>query len=164
MCAFELFGQHLQRRIPDSERLKFFHRSQHVIATGTRAAVALTGVMQLFGQAELAGVLAVPAIDNIAKRVHAFLRIVVKPDPAPRLAVDPSDLFAGTQIFDGFQAPAGGNPIGDASTIPSPVEAEYQPRLLRRSSVDERINAKRAMGAHQASVSPLQKIEARPPH
>src|SRR5262249_47029512 len=67
-------------------------------------------------------------------------------------------------IFDGFQLPAEGDPICDTSTISSAIEAEYQPGLLRRSPVDERINAKRTMRAHQASVSPFQKSEARPPH
>jgi len=43
--SFELFGKHLQFVIPDSERLKFFHRRQHVVATGTRTAMTLPGIV-----------------------------------------------------------------------------------------------------------------------
>jgi hypothetical protein len=164
MCAFEPFGQHLQCDVANSKRLEFFHRCQHVIAAWARAAVTLPRVVQLLGQTELTGVLAVTAVHNIAKRVHTFLRVVVKPDPSPGLAVNPGDLLAGSQVFDRFQAPVGGHAIGHASTIAPTIEAEYQPGLLGRSSMHERINAKCAMGPHQTRVPPLQKGEAGPPH
>lgn len=96
MDALELFSQRLQSDISDFKLLEFFHRCQDVITTGTRAAVALPGIMQLLGEAELPSVLTMAAVDNIAKRVHAFLRIVVKPNPAPSLAIDAGDLLAST--------------------------------------------------------------------
>ena len=39
-------------------------------------------------------------VDNVTKCMHALLRIVVKPNAAPRFAIDKSDLLASAQIFN----------------------------------------------------------------
>ena len=100
MTAFELLGQHVQIGVADTKRLQLFHRRQHVVAAGARPAVTLARIVQLLCEAQSPGILAMAAVDDIAKRMHAFLRVVVEPDPAPGLAIDPSDLFAGAQVFD----------------------------------------------------------------
>lgn len=100
MKAFELISQQVQTGIADPQRLQFLHGSQHIITTSARPAVALAREMQLLGMAQSPGILAVASIDHIAKRVHTLLRVVVEPNPAPRLSINPGYLFAGTQVFD----------------------------------------------------------------
>lgn len=124
----------------------------------------LSCIVQLLGEAEPPGVLAMPPVDDITKRVHAFLRVVVEPDPAPRLAIDPGYLFTGAQVFDRFRSLGPSNSVRDAAAIAAAIEPEYQAGFLRSSAMYIRINAKRAMGAHQASIAPLKKVEAGPPH
>src|SRR4029078_3495077 len=93
MAALELLDKELQPGITDSERLEFFYGGDDVVATGARPAVALPYKVKLLGKAEAPGILAVTTINDIAKGVHALLGVVLEPDPAPRLAVDPSDLL-----------------------------------------------------------------------
>lgn len=102
MDAFELLGENMQIGISDPQRLELFYGRQYIVATGTRAAVSLTGVMQLLGEAQSSGILPMAAVDHVAKSVDTFLRVVVEPNPAPCLAIDRCDLFASTQIFDRF--------------------------------------------------------------
>ena len=137
MDSLQLFGKHLQFDIPDSERLQFFHRRQHVVAAGARTAMTLACIVQLLGELELPRVLAMAAIDHVTKRVHAFLRVIVKPDPAPSLAINPRDLLPRTEVFDGFRPSRRGHPICDPSTIAASIEAQYEARLLRRSTMHE---------------------------
>lgn len=96
MTAFELFCQHVQIGIADAERPQLLHRRQDVVSAGTRPAMTLSHIVELLSKTEAAGILAVTAVDDVAKRMHALLRIVFEPDPAPGLAVDEGDLFAST--------------------------------------------------------------------
>ena len=121
-------------------------------------------VVQLLGKAELPRVLAMAAVDNITKRVHALLRIAIKPDPAPGFSVNPGDLLASAEIFNCPAASRRGHPIGDATAIAPAIKSQDQPRLLRRSPVHERKDTKRAMSPDKASIASLQKVKARPPH
>jgi len=164
VTAFELVSQYMQFDVTDSEPLQFFHRCEHVVAASPRPAMALARKVQLLGQAKTPGILPVAAIDDIAKRVYAFLRIVAEPNPAPGFAIDQCDLFAGTQVFDCFRSLGRCDPIGDTAAIAAAIEAEYQTRFFRSSAVHERIDAKRTVSAHQACATAIQKVEARPPH
>ena len=114
-------GQQLQFRIADLKHFQFLHRRQNVVAAGPRTAVTLSDIVQLLGETELSRILTVATVDNIAKRVHALLRIVIEPDPAPGLAIHSCDLFAGAEIFDCFRPPIRGHPISDAATIAAAV-------------------------------------------
>jgi len=98
--ALQTLSQHLQLDVLDSESSQFFHRRQHVIAACARATVSLPGIMQLVCKAQLAGVLAMAAIDYVAERMRALLRIIVDPNSAPGLAIDPGDLFPAPQVID----------------------------------------------------------------
>ena len=86
--ALELFCQHLQIDVADTERLQFFHGRQHVVAASSGASVTLSRIVQSLSEAEPPGILPVAPVNHIAKRVHAFLRVVVEPNPAPGLAID----------------------------------------------------------------------------
>lgn len=96
--------------------------------------------------------------------MHALLRIIIEPDPAPRLTVDARDLFAASQISDGLRPPARCYAIGNAAAVSSAVKTEHQSRLCRRPAMHKRIDAKRTMRSDQARVSPFEKIEPGPPH
>ena len=96
--------------------------------------------------------------------MHALLRIIIEPDPAPRLTVDARDLLAAAQILDGLRPLARCNPIGNTAAVSSAVKTEHQSRLCRRPAMHKRIDAKRTMRSDQARVSPFEKIEPRPPH
>ena len=96
--------------------------------------------------------------------MHALLRIIIEPGPAPRLTVDERDLFAAAQILEGLRPPARCNPIGNAAAVSSAVKTEHQSRLCRRPAMHKRIDAKRTMRADQARISPFEKIEPGPPH
>lgn len=91
--------------------------------------------------------------------MYALLRIIIEPDPAPRLTIDERDLFAAAQIFDGLRPPARCNPIGNAAAVSSAVKTEHQSRLCRRPAMHKRIDAKRTMRSDQAGVPPFEKIE-----
>ena len=126
--------------------------------------MALAGIMQLLGDTQSAGILAMTPVNHIAKRMYAFLRVVVEPNPAPRLPINPSDLFASAQIFDRFGSPRRRHAVGDAAAIAAAVEAEHEAGLFRGSAVHKRIHAESAMGAHEPCIAALQKIETGPPH
>ena len=96
--------------------------------------------------------------------MHTLLRIIIEPDPPPRLTVDARDLFAATQVFDGLRPLARCNPIGNAAAVSSAVKTEHQSRLCRRPAMHKRIDAKRAVCPDQARISPFEKIEPGPPH
>lgn len=96
--------------------------------------------------------------------MHALLRIIIEPDPAPRLTVDERDLFAAAQIFEGLRPPARCNPIGNAAAVSAAVKTKHQSRLCRRSAMHKRIDAKGTMRPDQARISPFEKIEPGPPH
>ncbi len=164
MGAFQLFGEHLHLRITDFKHLQLFDRRQNVIAAGARAAVTLPDVVQLPGKTEPPRVLAMAAVDNITKCVHALLRITIKPDPALDLSVDPGDLLASAEIFDCPGTSRGGHPIGDTAAMAAAIKPQHQPRFLRRSAVHERIDTQRAMRTNKAGIASLQKVKARPPH
>jgi len=135
VTAFELFGQHAQIDIADSERSQFFHRRQDVVAASTRPAMTLSRIMQLLCETEPPGILAMPPIDDITKRVHAFLRIIVEPDPAPCFQVDAGYLFAGAQIFDRCRSFYRCNSVRDAKAIAAAIEPEYQAGFLWSSTM-----------------------------
>lgn len=96
--------------------------------------------------------------------MHALLRVIIEPDPAPRLMVDARNLFAAAQILDGLRPPARCYPIGNAAAVSTAVKTEHQSRLCRRSAMHKRIDAKRTMRSDQARISPFEKIEPGPPH
>ena len=96
--------------------------------------------------------------------MHALLRIIIEPDPAPCLTVDERDLFAAAQILDGLRPLARCYAIGNAAAVSSTVKTEHQSRLCRRPAMHKRIDAKRTMRADQARISPFEKIEPGPPH
>ena len=96
--------------------------------------------------------------------MHALLRIIIEPDPAPRLTIDERDLFAAAQILDGLRPLARCYAIGNAAAVSSAVKTEHQSRLCRRPAMHKRIDAKRTMRADQARISPFEKIEPGPPH
>ena len=100
MRALQPLSQPLQLDVFDSESLQFFHRRQHVVAARARATMSLPGKMQLISKAELAGVLAMAAIDDVTERAYALLRVIVDPNPAPGLAIDAGDLFPAPQVID----------------------------------------------------------------
>src|SRR5665213_1191490 len=126
--------------------------------------MALARVMQLLCQIQPPGILPVAAIDHVAKRAHALLRIVVEPDGADGFAIDQSDLLAPAQIGDRVVAPFGGDTVGNTAAIAAAVKAEHEARPLRRAAVNEGIDAKRAVRADEPRVAPLEEVETRPPH
>src|SRR5262245_65872850 len=96
--ALQPLSQHLQLDVLDSESLQLFHRRQHVVAARTRATMSLPGKMQLVSKAELAGVLAMAAIEEVTERVPALLRVIVDQNTAPGLAVDASDTLRVSEV------------------------------------------------------------------
>src|SRR6476646_856797 len=126
--------------------------------------MALASIMQLLGQTEPAGILAVTAVDDITKRVHTFLRIVIDPYSAPGLTINERDLFTAAQILDCFCAFACRDAVGDPAAIAAAIETEHQSRFCGGSSVHERVDTKRTMRSHKTCVTALQKVKAWPPH
>ena len=124
----------------------------------------LAGIMQLFGEAQLPGILAVTAVNHIAKSVHAFLGVVVEPDSAPRLAINPRDLLTSAQIFNRFGSPCRCHAVGNPAAIAAAIQAEHETGLFRGPAVHKRVHAECAVGADEPRIPPLQEIEARPPH
>ena len=61
--------------------------------------MALAHMMQLLVEREPAGILLVAAVDHVAERLHALLRVVVEPHRAPGLAIDHGDLLALAQVL-----------------------------------------------------------------
>jgi len=104
VCAPQPLRQNLQPGVLDSESLQLFHRREHIVAARPRATVSLPGMMQLLGEAQLTGILAMTAINHVAECMHALLRVIVNPDPAPGFAIDAGDLLAASQVFDGLRA------------------------------------------------------------
>jgi len=100
VSALQPLSQHLQLDVLDSESLQLFHRRQHIVAACARAAVSLAGIMQLVGETQPSGILAMAAIDDVTKRMQALLRIIVDPNPAPGLAIDAGDLLPASQVID----------------------------------------------------------------
>ena len=141
--AFEPLGQQVQRFVAIALRLDLLDRVQHVIAIVAGTPAALPHEMQLPLQRQAAGILPVTAIDHVAERVHASLRVVVQPDGAPGLAIDEGDLLACAQIGDCFGALVARYPVRDSAAIAAAVEAEHQPGLFGRAAVDEGVDAER---------------------
>src|SRR5215510_1618041 len=96
--------------------------------------------------------------------MHALLRIIIEPDPPPRLTVDERDLLAAAQVFDRLRLLTRCDPICNAAAISSAVKTEYQAGLCWRSAMHKRIDAKRPMRPDETCISPLEKIKTRPPH
>src|SRR5262245_3428163 len=96
--------------------------------------------------------------------MHALLRIIIEPDPAPGLTVNERDLLAAAQVFDCLHPLTRCDPICDAAAVSSAVETEYQAGFCRRSAMHKRIDAKRPMCPDETCISPLEKIKPRPPH
>ena len=164
MAAFEVGGQCVQIGVADTEPLHLLHGGEHVVAAGARPAMTLSRIVQLFREAQPSGVLAMSPIDDITQRMHAFLRVVVEPNPPPSLTIDLGYLFAGAQVFDCFRAPGRGHPVSDAAAVAAAIQSEHQAWSLRSSAMHERIDAQRAMGAHKACAAPLKEVESGPPH
>jgi len=135
MTAFELFGQYAQIDIADSERSQFFHCCQDVVAASAGPAMTLSRVMQLFRETEPPGILAMPPIDDITERMHALLRIVVEPDPAPCFQIDAGYLFTGTQVLDRRGTFCRCNSVRDAKAIAAAIKSEYKTGFLRSSAM-----------------------------
>jgi len=164
MAAFELLDQQLQTRIADSERFEFFYRGDDVVPTGARPAVTLPHIVELLGKAKASGILTMTTVDDVAKGVHALLRVILEPDPAPGLAIDEGHLFAAAQVFDRFRSFGGCYPVGDTATIAAAIQPEDQTGLFRLSAMHERVHAQSAVGTHQTCIAPLKEIEAGSPH
>lgn len=96
--------------------------------------------------------------------MHALLRIVIEPDPAPGLPIDERDLLAATQIVEGLRPLSSCDPVGNAAAVSSAIKAEHEPGLCRRPAMHKRIDAECAMRPDQARISPFEKIEPGPPH
>src|SRR5215510_12256419 len=126
--------------------------------------MALSSIVQLLREAQPSGVLAVTPIDDITKCMNTFLRIVIEPNPTPRFAIDPGDLFTSAQVLDCFRAFCRRYTVGDTVAIAAAIEAEDQAGLFRSSTVHERIYAEGTMGSDEACIAPLKKIEAGAPH
>src|SRR5262249_32843920 len=148
----------------DSKRLEFPDGGQDVVATRTRAAMTLARVVQLLGDAQSPGVLAVSPVNDIAECMHTFPRIVVEPNPAPCFAIDQRYLFTSAQVFDCFRAFCRRHTVGNTAAIAAAIQTEDQAWLLRGSAMHERVHAKCTMGAHEPRVAPLEEVEAGPPH
>ena len=97
--------------------------------------MTLSSVMQLLGSAQPSGVLAMPLVNDITEGMHAFLRIVVEPDSAPCLPIDPGYLLTRAQVFDRFRSLGQSNSVGDTAAITAAIEAEYQAGFLRSSAM-----------------------------
>src|SRR5215831_18861365 len=164
MSAFELLGQHLQGSVTNSEPLEFFYASEDIVTAGARTAMALSSIVQLLGKAQPPGILAVPPVHEVAKRMYAFLRIIVEPNPTPCLAIDQGHLLASSQVFDGFRPLGPCNSVRNAAAIAAAIQPEDKAGLFRSSAMHKRVYAKRTVGAYEARVAPLKKVEVRAPH
>src|SRR5689334_19310086 len=96
--------------------------------------------------------------------MHALLRIVIEPHPAPRLAIDERDLLTAAQIVDGLGALTSRNLVCDAAAIAPTIKSEHQAGFCGGAAVHKRIDAKRPMRPDQTRVSSFKKIESGPPH
>ena len=103
------------------------------------------------------------AVDHIAKRRHPPLGIATQPDGSHGLAIDHGGLLTRPQIRKRLTALCSSDPIRHAAAGAALVEAKHQARPFRRSAMDERINAKRPVGADEPRLDPFNKVEARPP-
>lgn len=126
--------------------------------------MALTGMVELFVQAQSSRILTMSAVNDVTQGMHALLRVVIEPDPAPSLAVHEGDLFAGAQIIDRFRALCCGHAVGNTPAISPAIETENQPGLCWGSTMHKRIYAKRAMGPDETRISALEKLKPGPPH
>ena len=97
--------------------------------------MTLSGIVQLLCEAEPPGILAMASVDDITQRRHAFLRVVVEPDSAPCLPIDPGYLFTRAQVFDRFRPLGQSNSVRDTAAITAAIEAEYQAGFLRSSAM-----------------------------
>src|SRR4029077_3326497 len=164
MAAFELRGQGLQIGVADTKPLHLLHGGEHVVAAGGPPAMNPSRAVQFFREAQPSRVLAMSPIDDITQRMHAFLRVVVEPNPPPSLTIDPGYLFAGAQVLDCLRAPGRGHWVSDAAALPAAIQSEHQAGSLRSSAMHKRVDAQRAMGAHKACAAPLKEVESGPPH
>ena len=115
-------GQQVELAIVKSEALKLFDRREHVIAIGAGPAMALPDVMQLRIEVELARVLRVRAVDDVANCAHPAPGIVLELHRTERLAVHGRDLLAFAQIGDGRVSIAGEHAVCDAATGAAAIE------------------------------------------
>src|SRR5690348_11205724 len=109
--------------------------------------MTLSRVMQLLGDAQPSGVLAMPPVNDITEGMHAFLRIVVEPNATPGFTIDTGYLFASAQVFNRFRALCRRHTVGDTAAIAAAIQTEDQAGLFWSSAMHERVHAKRAMGA-----------------
>ncbi len=160
----QMCGKQMQIALAIAERLERQHRLQHIIAIGPGAAVALPHMMQAFGERQAAGILDVASIDDVAQRPDAMPRLVLKLDLPHGFEIDRRDLLAAAQIGDGLGALGGGDAIGDAAAHAAAIEPEHQAGPLRRTAMDEGIDAKRPVQANQPGRNPLDMGKSRTPH
>ena len=147
-----------------AELLERTDRRNDVVAVGAGLAMPLAHVMQLLLEREPPGILCVSSIHHVAERRHPPLRLALEPDRAHAFAVDRRHLLARAQIGDGVATLLRRHAIGDAAAGPAAVEAEHQTRPLGRPAMDEGIDAKRPMRAHEPRLDPLGERKIRPPH
>src|SRR4029078_10863732 len=109
------------------------------------------------------GILHVATVDAEHQRPHAPLWLRDQIDLTIGLKVDAGRLLALAQIGYSLLPQVRRRAIGHPAAGTAAVEPEHKPRLLRRTTVHERINAQRAVQAGQFGRLTLDIVEARPP-
>src|SRR5262249_57231367 len=107
------------------------------------ATVALTHVMELGGQIELARVLRVRAVDQEAESLHPPSCGAVEQHGPHGLAVHRSHLLALAQIGDRCVPILAARAVSNAAAGAATVEPEHETRPLRRAAMDRGEHAQR---------------------
>ena len=151
-----------ERAVGDSERHEMFVGIAHIIGIAARNADTLADEPHQFGKRQAAGILGMARFDDIGENPGA--PAIGEGRRQICLVIDERDLFALAQIGDGRVAQGGGDPEGDAPACAAAVEPEHEPRPIRRTAMDVRIDAQRAVIAAHRRERPFLEVESRPPH
>ncbi len=162
--ALEALREQVQLLVAEALAFDLLHRVEYVVAIDAGMAVPLSHEMQLPIQRQAAGILRVAAVDHVAERLHALLRVVVEPDGPRDFAIDHGGLLAFAQIAKRLGAHAGRHAVGNAAAIAAAVEAEHQSGFFRRAAVHEGVDTERAVGADQAGGAAIEIGKVGPPH
>src|SRR6185312_16239931 len=138
-------------------------RLDHVVAVVAGSAMGLPHHLELPVVRQPAGVLSMAAVDRIAKRFDAALRLAFQPDVPGQLTVHRGGLLAFAQIGERRGALARRHAVGNAAAGTAEIEAEHEARTLGGAAVVERIDAQRAMHADDVGWDPLEEFETRTP-
>src|SRR5437868_2061802 len=103
------------------------------------------------------------AIDRVAERFDAAVRLPLKPDAANEFPVHRRGLFAAAQISKRGRALLRRHAIGDAAAGAAEIEAEDEAGAFRSAAMIERINAQRTMHPDDVRWHPVEVVEAGPP-